>query len=120
MRLLLNENFPTPSVARLRQADMDVVAIEETKPGIRDQEVMAWAVEDEMVIVTFDTDYGELIFGKGLPPPPAVILLRVASYRPQEPAHWVIDLCRDESQLRGRFHVFDGTSLRSRPFLQRV
>jgi len=42
-RWLLNENFPLPSVARLRVAGWDVLAVAEGAPSAADPDVMALA-----------------------------------------------------------------------------
>lgn len=118
--LLLDENFPAPSTALLRAANLDVVAIGEVTPGLSDSAVLSRAVSEQRWLVTFDRDYGELIFVRGHAPPPAVLLLRVASYRPQEPAIWVMRLLANQTACLGRFVVFDGDAIRSRPLLGRV
>ena len=99
LRLLLNENFPAPSVPLLRAVGYDVLAVAESWPGAADAEVLALAVREMRWLVTFDRDYGELLFARRLPAPPAVILLRVPSYRPDEPARWIIELARDELDI---------------------
>jgi predicted nuclease of predicted toxin-antitoxin system len=116
VRLLVNENFPAPSSAPRRAAGLEVMAVGECCPGINDERVLALALREQRWLVTFDRDYGDLIFRKALPPPPAVLLLRVPSYRPDEPAEWVRALVQDD-RLPNRFSVFDGHTLRSRPFL---
>lgn len=68
MRLLANENFPTSSVDLLRRAQHDVSSIAEESPGIKDDAVLARAVQQERLILTFDRDYGELIFRRGHAP----------------------------------------------------
>jgi predicted nuclease of predicted toxin-antitoxin system len=120
VRLLLNENFPAPAVSVLRESGFDVLAIAETFAGITDQEVLALAVREQRWLVTFDRDYGDLLFARRLPAPPALILLRVASYRPAEPAAWIIELIRNNQEYLGKFIVFDGNTLRSRPLLREI
>jgi predicted nuclease of predicted toxin-antitoxin system len=120
LRLLLNENFPAPSTAILRQAGFDLVSIAESHASIDDVDVLALAVREQRCIVTFDRDYGELLFARRCPAPPAVILLRVVSYRPEEPALWVMQLVADENDCLGRFTVFDDGGIRSRPLLYEV
>lgn len=120
IRLLLNENFPAPSIALLRSRSFDLLAIGEMASGRADTEVMALAVREQRWLVTFDRDYGELLFARKLAAPPAVILLRAPSYRPQEPAQWIIELSRDPEQRLGRFTVFDGKTIRTRPLLYRI
>jgi hypothetical protein len=68
-------------------------------------------------LLPYDRDYGELLFSRGLPPPPAVILLRTPSYRPTEPAAWLMQLALQPQERIGMFTVFDGGSIRSRPLL---
>lgn len=114
VRLLLNENFPVPSIAPLRLAGFDVVAVAEVCAGSDDSSVLELAVREDRWLVTFDRDYGELVFKRGFPPPPAVVLLRVASYRPEDPAEWLRALAANPAALIGKFTIFDGDAVRSR------
>lgn len=120
VRWLVNENFPAPSVAVLRASGYDVLSIAEFHSGDADTEVLALAREEGRWLVTFDRDYGELLFARNYAPPPAVILLRVPSYRPDEPAAWLEQLLREPEGLLGKFTVFTGKTLRSRPLLHRI
>jgi predicted nuclease of predicted toxin-antitoxin system len=113
--LLLNENFPAPSVAILREEGFDLVFIADSQPGIDDVDVLALAVREGRCVVTFDGDYGELLFARRYPAPPALILLRISSYRPEEPAQWVMRLVANEKECLGRFTVVDDSAIRSRP-----
>ncbi|WP_297449130.1 DUF5615 family PIN-like protein [Ferrovum sp.] len=117
---LVNENFPAPSIIVLRAAGHDVLSIAESYSGVADTEVLSLARKDKRWLVTFDRDYGELLFARNLAPPPAVILLRVPSYRPDEPAAWLELLLLDQESLIDKFTVFTGKTLRSRPLLHRV
>jgi predicted nuclease of predicted toxin-antitoxin system len=112
--LLVNENFPAPATLALRAKGLDVLAISECCPGWDDVRVMSLAQESQRWLITFDRDYGDLIYLRGLPPPPAVILLRVPSYRPEEPAQWVSRMTADAEVHIGKFAVFDGNTLRIR------
>ena len=62
MRLLANENIPLATVEALREAGEDVVSVTEDSPGATDEAVIRWARQEERVVVTFDRDYGELVF----------------------------------------------------------
>jgi len=86
MQFLANENFPLASVRRLRSAGHDVAAVIEDSPGDKDHEVLARAAREERIILTFDRDYGELIYRLRHPCPTGIILLRFAPSSPQEPA----------------------------------
>ena len=119
-RWLLNENFPLPSVVTLRAAGWDVLAVAEGAPSAADPDVMALARTEGRWIATFDRDYGELVFRRNLAPPPLILLLRVPSYRPDEPAEWIEALHASGQLFPGNFHIFDGRTVRRRPLLGQV
>jgi predicted nuclease of predicted toxin-antitoxin system len=73
MRFLANENFPLPSVRLLRQAGYDLASVIEDSPGIEDAQVLSRAADEQRVILTFDRDYGELIYRLRLPSPTGVL-----------------------------------------------
>lgn len=113
-RWLLNENFLQPSVRRLRALGWDIAAIAEGTAGIEDEIVMAQARSELRRLATFDRDYGELIFKRGLPSPSLILLLRVPSYLPEEPADWLVQLHADDQFEEGCFHIYDGRTIRRR------
>jgi predicted nuclease of predicted toxin-antitoxin system len=115
IRLLANENFPMPSVATLRDAGHDVLAIAETQRGMTDREVLSPAISEDRWLVTFDRDYGDLIFAKDLPSPPALVLFRLRSYRPDDPGRILLDVLTESSRLSGQFVVVEEENLRMRP-----
>ncbi len=73
--LLVNENFPAPATQALRSSGVDVFSVSEQLPGASDESVLAVACAQARWLVTFDNDYGELLFARRLPAPPAVLLL---------------------------------------------
>lgn len=113
-RLLANENFPGPSVEYLRDAGYDVAAVAEGSGGLDDRDVLALAEIEQRWIVTFDRDYGELIFARGLAAPPAVILFRLKSYRLDVPGRLAAELLESGSDLEGYFVVMDESGPRKR------
>jgi predicted nuclease of predicted toxin-antitoxin system len=116
VKFLANENFPLLSVQNLRKAGYDVVAISENSPGIEDREVLAWALSEQRIILTFDRDYGELVYKSALSPPSGVIYLRYQPQNPSEPAEQLLTLLRrKELQFEGRFTVVERDQLRQRP-----
>lgn len=116
MLLLANENIPLASVKALRTAGHDVLSVTEHQPGITDEQVMAMAHAQQRCIVTFDRDYGELIFVNRLPTPPAVFYLRVSPANPQSAALAVLALLQElGSQTAEGFFVVDEKSYRRRP-----
>jgi predicted nuclease of predicted toxin-antitoxin system len=45
--------------------------------GSNDEEVLEIAMKEERILITFDKDFGELAFKKGLPAACGIILFRV-------------------------------------------
>ena len=92
MKLLANENFPLKSVLYLRGKGFDIKAIGTDNASIKDNAVMDIAIEDDRTILTFDRDYGELIFKHNYKPKMGVIYLRLEEYEAEEPGRLIEDL----------------------------
>ncbi|MBN1149007.1 MAG: DUF5615 family PIN-like protein [Anaerolineales bacterium] len=115
MRFLANENFPLASVRRLRRLGHDVVAVIEATPGAKDADILARAARERRVLLTFDRDYGELIFRRKLPSPAGVIYFRFDPFTPEEPAEQLIQLLSLRSfSPEGSFTVFNRRRIRRR------
>ena len=112
MRLLANENIPLPSVQALRRVGHDVVSISERFPGIPDEEVVRIARAENRIVVTFDRDYGELVFRRGLPVPAGILYLRFSPSMPEEVAAYVLRLVETGIALEGRFTTADRGGVR--------
>ena len=54
-----------PVVRALREAGHDVVAIAEVAPGATDEQVLDRALNEKRVLITEDSDFGELVYGRG-------------------------------------------------------
>lgn len=112
MKLLANENVPLESVRSLRNVGHDVVSVSERSPGISDEDVIQIARAEERVVVTFDRDYGRLIFHRGLPPPAGVLYLRFFPRNPRDVAVCVSRLIEDGIDLEGHFTTADRERIR--------
>lgn len=112
---LADENFSLPSVAVLRGAGLDVMAIAEDSPGVADAVVLARAAQEERIILTFDRDYGESIFYRRLPMPKGVVYLRLVPKTPTEAAESLLALLgMDQLTLEGMFTTVGETQIRQR------
>jgi predicted nuclease of predicted toxin-antitoxin system len=117
MRLLADENIPQPSVRMLRAAGHDVEWMSEASPGTPDAEVLAQARRTDRVLLTFDHDFGELVYRDAAPAPAAIILLRLDPADPEEPGRLLLLLSRTEIAVIGRFTVIDRERIRQRPLV---
>lgn len=115
-RLLANANFPLPAVQLLRAAGLDVATVLDVMPGAGDEEVLAFARREQRWILTFDRDYGDLVFRKGMAPPPAIIYLRQEAYSSVRPAELVQAVLAMPDKVLGSFVVVTSANVRYRRF----
>ncbi len=62
MKILADENIEREFIEALREADFDVVSVRESYIGFADDEILQVAEEESAVILTYNTDFGELVF----------------------------------------------------------
>lgn len=77
MRFLANENFPLDAVEALRHLGHDVDWGRTMAPGNSDRQVLARAVAEGRVLLTFDKDFAELAFRARLPAACGIVLFRI-------------------------------------------
>jgi predicted nuclease of predicted toxin-antitoxin system len=75
--LLADENFPGPVIRGLAAAGFDVLAVAATSPGINDLAVLDLACRTDRRVLTFDVDFGELVFTRRAVAPRAILYFRV-------------------------------------------
>jgi predicted nuclease of predicted toxin-antitoxin system len=115
MTFVADENFPRPALEALRDAGLEVFSVAEECPGISDEDVAALCSESQRVLLTFDKDFGDLIFRRGLSAGCGVVLFRLVPESPQEAADFALALVRSQPDLNGRFCVITRDRIRVRP-----
>jgi predicted nuclease of predicted toxin-antitoxin system len=114
-RFLANENISRTTVDILRESGHDVKWVAESTPAIDDELVLLLACGEQRIIITFDSDYGELIYRDKNSPPPGVIYLRLNSDDPALPAHLILKyLAISADRFDRTFAVLSETGLRVR------
>ncbi len=112
---LANENFPRPSILFLRTQAFKVESIQEDFPGISDDKVLALAIQKNLIILTFDKDYGELIFRYSPENPPGIIYFREKGSNPLSAGELLLKLLSNkEIQFRNAFSVIEEKNIRQR------
>lgn len=114
MRLCANENVPGDCVVRLREAGHDVRWIRETAPGIPDEKVLTLARAENRVLMTFDKDFGELVFRRGASGSQGVILFRISQPSPAAVAERVAAAVASRQDWTGHFSVVEDFGIRMR------
>lgn len=116
MRFLADENFPVESALHLERAGQDVELVVRQFPPREDPDVLDQAVREQRILLTFDSDFGTLIYHEKLQPPPGVVFYRLPPHAPLQPALLLTELiAHGEFQLEGMFTTVDLESVRQRP-----
>jgi predicted nuclease of predicted toxin-antitoxin system len=115
MKFLADENVPALSVKVLRLAGLDIVSIGEDNPSVTDEEAIGIANEENRIISTFDSDYGELVFHQVRKITAGVIYLRLGVFQPEEPAVILLYLLKEtEIAFERLFTVIERDNIRQK------
>jgi predicted nuclease of predicted toxin-antitoxin system len=107
---------PRASIRVLRSLGFDVRAIIDERRGSADADVLELAAREQRLLLTFDKDFGELIYRRGAAPPAGVVFMRFAPSDPEEAATVLVGLLEIEGlQLEGSFTVVSRDLIRQRP-----
>jgi len=112
MRVLANENFPAQAVEALRSSGHDVVWMHTDAPGSSDAEVLERAVSEERILITFDKDFGELVFRRGMGAPCGVILFRISPTSPRQVTQAALAALQSRTDWAGHFAVVEESRIR--------
>jgi predicted nuclease of predicted toxin-antitoxin system len=115
-KLLADENVPAKAVEALRAAGCDVLSIQEHAPGVSDAQVLRLAATQQRILITFDRDYGELIFRQNLAAGPSVIYFRDAPLTPSDVSDAVLALVASPDAIQGALVVVSRRSVRARRY----
>ena len=77
MRILADENMLAEAVAFLRAAGHDVRWAAETNPSDADPNLLELATAEERTLITFDSDFGDLVHRDHQPAPYGVLFFRI-------------------------------------------
>jgi predicted nuclease of predicted toxin-antitoxin system len=90
---LADENNPLKTVQSLRMKGINIISITETSPGLSDKQVLETANRQNRIIITFDTDFGNLVIRQKLKTK-GIILLRFKPKSAQHIADTIVSLLR--------------------------
>ena len=114
MRVCANENIPEDCVIRLRQSGYDVLWIRETSPGCSDLGVIDRALAEDRLLITFDKDFGDLVFRRGAKASHGIVLFRIFQSSPAAVAERVVNVLTSRQDWAGHFSVVDDFAIRMR------
>jgi len=112
-KLLLDENIPLILVNELRNLGINVKWMTELQRGAPDKKVLQIATEEKRILVTFDKDFGSLIYKERLPIPPGIVLIEFSPSSPQELVEKVREFMENYcNELVGYFIVLEKDRIR--------
>jgi len=114
VRLCANENISEDCVTKLRQKGHDVLWIRESAPGSLDEDVLVRAHKESRLLITFDKDFGQLVFQRGAQASHGIILFRISQLSSAAAAERVETALSSRDDWTGHFSVIDDFGIRMR------
>jgi predicted nuclease of predicted toxin-antitoxin system len=114
VRFLANENFPGDAVVALRAAGHDLAWVRTDSPGAPDAEVLARAVREDRVLLTFDKDFGELAWHARLPAQCGIVLFRLPMPPATDAGAFFARVLSSRQDWAGHFSVIEPNRVRMR------
>jgi predicted nuclease of predicted toxin-antitoxin system len=82
-QFIADENIPKETVDLLKKQRLDIISVTEFASGLGDTEVLDLANKNGRIVITFDKDFGQLIF-KEKRKTKGLMLLRFVPKSPQQ------------------------------------
>jgi predicted nuclease of predicted toxin-antitoxin system len=115
MRFLAHENIPGVAVSAPSAGGHDIAWVRNIAPGIPDSDVLAWAVRENRILLTFDKDFGDLARNATLPASCGVILFRIPPPRTDKAGAQFAASIASRKDWAGNFSVIEPDRVRMRP-----
>lgn len=114
MRILADENIERELIDDLRNAGFEVDSVRESRVGASDEDVLQFAVSTNAIVMTHDSDFGDLVFRFRLESC-GVLLLRFSTLPLPALSERIIEvLTKHADELENAFTVISDHSLRIR------
>lgn len=79
---LADENIPLSVIKRLREEGFKIISVTEEFKKSSDKKILDLASRNKWIIITFDKDFGEMVYNQNYGKPFGIILLRVTPKSP--------------------------------------
>lgn len=111
MKIVADENVHPIVIARLRDRGHYVFSIAERMPGTSDHEILNLPEIRESILITYDRDFGDLIFSQAMQQPYAIIYSRLGRAEPRYLSDIISELL-DNELLAEHIHVITKNGIR--------
>jgi predicted nuclease of predicted toxin-antitoxin system len=118
MKFLVDQCCEKSVTITLREAEYDVVSVDESMPGCPDAEILERAYKDGRIVITEDKDFGEMLFRLHRRSMGIMLLRFRADERHLRNSRLLDVLKNKETLLAGNFIVITRDKTRIRPILE--
>ena len=111
--ILADENIHYFIIKTLRESGFTVVSVSELSKGIKDEQVIQWAIQNNYLLLTEDKDFGEWVFAhhvKNL----SVIFLRYSFQEFEKIAYAVVQVLNNKKLIHPVFVTITARKIRVR------
>jgi predicted nuclease of predicted toxin-antitoxin system len=108
-RLLVDENVPLRVMKKLLESGYNVRRVETRS---KDDYILSEAEVEGRILITFDRDFGQLIYEKGLFSKQGIIYFRLDGFSPENMADFVDNAIKSDEDLKGYFTVITKIKIR--------
>ncbi len=114
MRIFADVNVPVPAIILLREMGYDVLSAAQIAPSDDDAHLLAYAVREDRILITLDTDFGNLVYLRHTPASCGVVLFRISRVPVSEQPRFIVDTLAAGPGWSGHFSVIDERHTRRR------
>lgn len=110
---MADDNIPRSVVEKLKSISIDITRASDYRMGLSDEEIVIIARTENRIIITFDSDFGEILIKRGISFPRLIYLdfePRSSQYIFEE----ILTLLEADVEFYGAITVFDGYRIRQR------
>lgn len=98
MKIVADEGIERPVVLKLRAEGHQVIHIAEIAPAITDIEVLKVAIQEDSLLITYDKDFGDLIFYRRYQSRGVILLRLPETLSSLEKADIVVDVINEKRE----------------------
>ena len=113
-KFVADENIPIETVNILKEQGVDIVSVAAFAPGLTDIEVLDFANTNHRIVITFDKDFGQIVF-KEKRKTEGLILLRFVPLSSQQIAKKIKQVLVSKILLENHIVVVKKDSVRVTP-----
>jgi predicted nuclease of predicted toxin-antitoxin system len=114
IQLIADENIPKETLGILKKQGVDIISVTDFAFGLSDEEILDLARKNRKIIVTFDKDFGQLIFKENMKTN-GLLLLRFVPESPQQIARRIKQVLKTKVKIENHVVTIKKDSIKVTP-----